>query len=423
MDLKAFVDLLEREGLLARIERPVSVEYEVGALIQQLAGRPVLFQDVKGHDLPVVANVCATREVLGLALGVPRQDLIRHLAHAVEHPLEPEVVSAEGYEEIDPDLGRLPIATYTLRDGGPYIASGVVVARDPEHGSNVSFHRSMVTGPRTLTLRIVERHLHAYIERGLREFALCIGNSPSVLVAGAVSVELGRSELAIANALAETRLVDLEGHLVPESQVVLLCRFTDETADEGPFLDLTETFDFVRKQPVARVEKIYLRRGALFHVLLPADLEHKLLMGFPREPTIYREVSRVCECLDVRLTPGGCCWLHGAVRIRKRDEGDGRKAIEAAFRGHSSMKHVFVVDEDVDIDDPAALEWALATRFQGDRDLVLKPGEKGSSLDPSSDPDTKITTKIGFDLTAPLAGADAFRRAAPASDVRLEDYL
>jgi UbiD family decarboxylase len=282
----------------------------------------------------------------------------------------------------------------------------------------------MVIGPDRLALRILPRHLHEYMERGLTRFAFCIGNTIPVLLASAMSVELDKSELAIANALSETRAVSLAGHVIPESELVLLCEFTGETADEGPFLDLTETFDIVRRQPVARVVQVFARPDPVFHALLPAGAEHKTLMGMPREPTIFRQVSRVCRCLDVRITPGGCSWLHGAVKIRKENGDDGQRAIEAAFAGHSSMKHVFVVDEDIDLDDPLALEWAMATRFQGDRDLVVRPGEKGSSLDPSADPNTRETTRVGFDLTIP-AGADPGKYTRPEPPVRidLDDYL
>jgi 2,5-furandicarboxylate decarboxylase 1 len=245
-----------------------------------------------------------------------------------------------------------------------------------------------------------------------------------VMLAAAISVERGRSELDLANALGPTRLMELEGHVVPRSEIVLLCRFTGELAEEGPFLDLTETYDIVRRQPVARVERIFTREGPMFHALLPGGLEHKVLMGMPREPTILREVSRVCECLDVYITPGGCSWLHAAVKIRPRDPGDGRRAIEAAFRGHASLKHVFVVDEDIDIEDPAAMEWAMATRFQADRDLVVMQGQKGSSLDPSSDQATKETAKAGFDLTIPSAQRrEMFDRVEPPLPIDLDDYL
>ncbi|MDD3493608.1 MAG: UbiD family decarboxylase, partial [Candidatus Thermoplasmatota archaeon] len=162
---------------------------------------------------------------------------------------------------------------------------------------------------------------------------------------------------------------------------------------------------------------------AYFHALLPGGLEHKTLIGMPREPTIYGEVAKVCQVQDVYITPGGCSWLHGAVSIHKKHPDDGRKAIEAAFRGHRSMKHVFVVDEDIDIHDPAQIEWAMATRFQGDRDMIVVR-DKGSSLDPSSDLETRETTKIGFDLTIP-ADRDPrdFKKVPLPMDLDADEYV
>jgi UbiD family decarboxylase len=176
----------------------------------------------------------------------------------------------------------------------------------------------------------------------------------------------------------------------------------DRRHPEGPFVDLTETQDIIRREPVFVVKAITHRKDAIWHALLPGALEHKLLMGMPREPTIFRSVNRVVKCFDVNVNPGGCSWLHAIVQIDKQREDDGRKAIEAAFAGHRSCKHVFVVDKDIDIYDPLAVEWAMATRFQGDVDMIVKPRQPGSSLDPSSEPGTHNTCRVGFDLTAPL---------------------
>ncbi|MEM5871552.1 MAG: UbiD family decarboxylase [Candidatus Aenigmatarchaeota archaeon] len=424
MNLREFVNVLDKKGLLIKIKKPVSTKYEISTIIKKLKGKPVLFENVKGFSMPVVSNVCSTRDLVCLGLGIEKKDLIKTLINAIDNPKEPEIVKAKDYEEISCDLSKLPILTYYPKDGGPYIASGIVIAKDPEYGINASYHRAMIIDKNKMVLRILERHLHEFMKRGLKEFAFCIGNPTSVLIAAAISAELGKSELAIANALKQTNAIELDGHIVPESEIVMICEFTGELADEGPFLDLTETFDIVRKQPVAKVKKIYAKKNAIFHALLPGDLEHKILMGMPREPTIFREVSKVCDCLDVYITPGGCSWLHGVVKIRKKNEDDGKKAIEAAFKGHASMKHVFIVDEDINIEDPNEIEWAMATRFQGDRDMVIKPKEKGSSLDPSADPNTRETTKIGFDLTKPLVakGKDFSRPVLP-MDIDLENYL
>ena len=141
---------------------------------------------------------------------------------------------------------------------------------------------------------------------------------------------------------------------------------------------------------------------------------------------MFREVSKVCECLDVRLTAGGSSWLHAVVKIRKRSKDDPKEALEAAFRGHPSLKQAVVVDEDIDIEDPNAVEWAIATRTQMDKDLTLKPGELGSSLDPSADQVSRKTCKVAVDATIPFgAKKDGFLKSiVPGADgIRVEDYL
>jgi len=131
-------------------------------------------------------------------------------------------------------------------------------------------------------------------------------------------------------------------------------------------------------------------------------------MGMPREPTIFAAVNEVCRCAGVYITPGGTSWLHAVVQIEKQHEEDGRRAVWAAFQGHTSLKHVVVVDTDVDLYDPADVEWAIATRFQADRDLVLLTDQPGSSLDPSATQtlgQKARTAKMGLDATAPLGEA------------------
>ena len=171
------------------------------------------------------------------------------------------------------------------------------------------------------------------------------------------------------------------------------------------------------------VKAITHLKDAIWQALLPGSLEHKLLMGMPREPTIFRKVNEVVRCLDVNVNPGGCSWLHAIVKIDKQAEDDGHKAIAAAFAGHRSCKHVYVVDSDVDIYDPLQVEWAMATRFQGDRDMVMLDKEPGSSLDPSAEAGTKLTTKIGFDLTAPIGEARRNYKKVPYPDVDVEKFI
>jgi UbiD family decarboxylase len=259
-----------------------------------------------------------------------------------------------------------------------------------------------------MAMRVVAgRHFDTFLEDlGGVDVAVCVGCAPNVLAAAATSVEIGVDELEIANALepldvVPAKTVDLyvpaEAEFVLEGTV-----YTNRGHAEGPFVDLTETQDVVRQEPVFQVKAITHRVDAIWQALLPGGLEHKLLMGMPREPTIFKSVNQVVRCLDVNVNPGGSSWLHAIVQIDKQAPDDGMKAIAAAFEGHGSCKHVFVVDKDIDIYNPLEVEWAMATRFQGDVDMVVKGRERGSSLDPSSELGTHQTTKIGFDLTKPL---------------------
>jgi len=423
MNMREFVKLLDEKGLLIKMKKPVDVKYEVSTIMRMLDGNPILFEKVKGHSMPVVANISSSRELIAMGLGIKPSEIIGKLAGAIDHPKEPKIVIAKGYEEVGTDLTKIPILTHYPMDGGPYISSGVVIARDNELGLNASFHRMMVIGKDKIAMRILPRHFDEFLKRGNKKFAICIGNSMPVLVASAVSAELGKNELAIANALSETNLVELSGHRVPESEMVMVAEMTGEEHDEGPFLDLTETPDIVRKQRVAKIKKMFMKKDPIYHAWLPGGLEHKLLMGMPREPTIFREVGKVCACKDVSITPGGCSWLHAIVSIKKKGPEDGKKAIEAAFKGHASLKHVWVVDEDIDIHNPHEVEWAMATRFQGDKNMIVKR-EKGSSLDPSSDLETRMTAKVGFDLTIPW-GRDPknFKKLELPMKLDVKDYL
>lgn len=422
MNLKEFVDFLDEKGMLTRIKKEVDVKYEIATIMKKLDGKSLLFENVAGYGMPVVANVCSTRELIALGLGIKQKEIIGKLTEAINNPKEASMMESNGYNELK-DLTELPILTYYPLDGGPYIASGIIIANDEEYGLNASYQRCMVIEENEIVMRILPRHFDEYLNRGLKEFAICIGCSMPVLLASAISTDIDVSELDIANTLAETKLIEIGGHLVPESEIIMIAEMTGEWHDEGPFLDLTETPDIVRKQRVAKIKKIFVKEKPMFHALLPGGLEHKILMGMPREPTIFREVSRVCDCRDVLITPGGCSWLHGAISIKKHSKEDGKKAIEAAFKGHKSMKHVFVVDDDIDIHNPSELEWAMATRFQGDKDIVTKK-EKGSSLDPSSDLETRETTKMGFDLTIPW-GRDPkkFKKPKLPMELNVDDYL
>jgi UbiD family decarboxylase len=378
-----------------------------------LDGKPILFHHVTDSEFPVLVGAGSARKYYALALGVPVERLLATLADALAHPRPPEVIEGGPCQQVvetDVDLGRLPILRHLPTDRAPYITAGITIIRDPDYGRNVSFHRLMVMGPRTVVARIVEGRgtdtAWRKLESGL-PVAICVGSSLPALLAASMSPPKGVDELGIANAMQSTSLVQCQTvdlQVPAETEFVLEGHITHRLASEGPFLDLTETMDYVRQQPVIEVDCITRRQDAIYQALLPGRLEHKLLMGMPKEPTIFSSVSEVCECHDVAITPGGTSWLHAVVSIVKRSPEDGRRAIQAAFAGHGSLKHVVVVENDVNIHDPAEVEWAIATRFQADRDLVVLADQPGSSLDPSARhvPGQKThTAKMGLDATIP----------------------
>jgi len=414
MSFREFLQALERSQKLAKIEKPVSKELEAAAIRKELDGKAVLFENIKESEFKVAGNVFSSKELIASYFGCKQEELIKKMVGALNNPTEPNIVDKAPCQEVvidenEVDLDKLPILRHTRIDGGNYITAGVFIARDAEHGLNASFHRCMQLDKKRFSVRVCERNLYEFLKRNDNELkvAVCIGNPANVLLAGATSPAIGQFELEIANSLQNLSLVKAKyaDVLVPaESEFIIEGTLTmNELADEGPFLDLTGTGDIIRKQPVLKVKKITHRKNAIWHALLPGGNEHGLLMGMPREPTIFNEVSKVAKCINVNITQGGCSWLHAVVQIEKESDEQIKKVIEAAFKGHGSLKHVFVVDKDINPNDMQAVEWCLATRFQADKDLYLYPKEKGSSLDPSAEQPSRKTCKVGFDLTVPLA--------------------
>jgi len=419
---------LEKSGKLIKIKKKVSKRFEAAMIMKQLEDKPIFFENVDGWK--VVGNLFPTRDIICEYFGVKRDQLIKFVNKAIKNPTNPVTVKKAPCQEIveeSVDLTKLPILLHTPKDGGPYVTSGIVIANDPEYGRNCAFHRLMLFDKNKFAIRLLPRHTYQFLERagGEMDVAVVIGNGLNVLLASAISVDIGVDELKIANSLkplktVRCKTVDIE---VPaESEFVLEGRIIKETHPEGPFLDLTETYDIVREQPVLEIKKITRRKDPIYHALLPGGLEHKMLMGLPREPTIFEEVNKVTTCKDVYITPGGCSWLHAIVQIKKKNENDGRLAIEAAFKGHRSLKHVVIVDDDIDIYNPSEVEWAIATRFQAKDRIIIKE-EPGSSLDPSADPKTRMTSKVGIDATKPLVAKGKNFEKVRFQKINIKKYL
>ena len=389
-------------------------------MIYALDGQPVLFNAPTSFpSWRVLSGMCAQRQYFAQSLTCTVDNLIRRMADAMEHPDLPLLLKDAPCQEVveaEVNLTRLPIPRYHPDDGGPYITAGVVIIKDLDFGRNIAFHRMMMLDERRFTARLVEgRGTHTAWLKAVEApsprdlpVAIAIGCPIQVLLAAAMSPDKGVDELSIAHALAPTPLVQCQtvDLAVPaEAELILEGRITRGLDDEGPFPDLTGTMDIVRQQPVIAIEHVTHRRDPIFHALLPAGLEHKNLMGMPREPTILAAVDQVCRCTGAYVTPGGMSWLHAVVQIDKQYDEDGRRAIRAAFKGHTSLKHVVVVDTDVNLYDSADVEWAIATRFQADQDLVILTDQPSSSLDPSATQKAgqkARTAKMGLDATVPL---------------------
>jgi len=395
------------------VTSPVSTRLEAAQLLAS-QDKPVLFEKVKDYpEARIAGNLCVSRELIAQALGVTTSSLVSRMAEALDKPGAYELASSADFlrnkEESPNVIEVLPLLMYYREKSRLYTSATVVLARDPQTGrQNASFHRMMYLGRNRFAMRIVPRDLYRFWsinkENGTdTAVAIACGLHPAVCLAAATSFP-DLNELMLARSFHEFRCHRLNGIEVPaEAEVVMAGRILhDETAEEGPFVDLTGTWDKVRKEPVVEIETLYWRDEFIWQVILPGGREHRLLMGLPQEPRMLRIIRNTTpSVVAVALTEGGCNWLHAVVSIRKRVEGEGKNVGLAALAAHPSLKMVTVVDEDIDVTDPVSVEWAVATRLQPSRGIVIIPEAHGSSIDPSQ-AKSGLTSKWIVDATIPL---------------------
>ena len=399
------------------VDELVSVRHEMLERSMASDHRPLLLTNVKESPGHRAALNIIDRDRLCESFGVEPGELIDILAWAMDNPSEPVLVGApeapvleNAMEKVD--LSTLPIPWHYPEDGGRYQSASVIIA---QYGGtrNTSFHRQLLRDATHTVSRFVPRHLRTMTDNAIESgneipIAVVNGPDPVVLLAGAMSFDEPLDELRVASALHERfydrplSIVELSnGVVVPaDSEYAMEARITLETDREGPYVDITGTIDEQRMEPVFRINSVHHRNNPIFHALIPAEAEHKALMGLPRAPTIKAAVSEVTHCHDVHMTEGGCGWLSAVVSITPNASDDGQKAILAALNGHRSMKMVTIVNHDIDVGNPVRVEWAMMTRWQPDRDTIILSGQKGSSLDPSRGEDG-LTSKIGYDATLP----------------------
>jgi len=418
-DFRSFLSLLEEKGELVRVSKSVSSKFELAAVVSKLEGKQaILFEKIDKSQFKVASNVIGTRTRFALAVAMTEYDLIHSRFLRMNGTTsKPKRMSGSApfYENSSKDLNELPIVSHFEKDAGPYITSSIVFAKDPEKGTqNSSTHRLLKVDDKNMVIRMVEgRHLHkcycSAIEHGDDlKVAISIGVHPAVSIAAAYQAAYGVDEMLIANSLLDGELTVSKNiysqlYIPTCSEIVLEGRILKDKTEYEWMVEMLRTYDFKRKQPVFELDRIRFRNNAIFHDILPGFAEHRLLMGLPVEAKIFQAVKNVVPTtIAVHLTDGGSNWLDAVIQIRKRLEGEPKNALLAAFASHPSLKIAIVVDQDIDPRDARAVEYAVATRCQADRDLVIVDNTKGSSLDPSSDQVNLLTTKMGIDATATL---------------------
>jgi UbiD family decarboxylase len=409
--MRGFIEMMLERGEVVDVEEQPPGEFGAPKMAAE-TDKLLFFHQLPGGQ--AVMNVTATRRALALALGMDGRTMCRQLAQAGCHG----TVVREGNLTLSaPDLTRLPVMKFFPGDAGKYITAGIVFSQY-QGVENASIHRMMVMDGRHAAARLVEgRHTYTLHRQALAQgeelpVAVAIGVHPAVTFACCTRVPPGK-ELSYAAELlgGEIRVNRCRnGVLVPEAEIILEGSIGPETTKEGPFVDITGTYDSIRVQPVIRFTGMHLRKDPIYHSILPGGNEHRLLMGVPYEPAIFRAVSAVTEARDVVLTTGGCGYLHAVVQVKKSTQGDAKNAILAAFAAHTSLKHVVVVDEDINPADPEEVEYAIATRVRGDQDIMVITGARGSSLDPSRVGDG-TNVKVGVDATMVMGREAEFRRA------------
>ncbi len=415
---KTLQDFLDIVGYEDRTDRPLSRLYEPARLLKETEKRekPVLFA-LEGTEQHVAGNLVDTRIKLFKALGVESdEEAYKLVSSAVEGTRPPLDGFPGGYEDAKHGLMSLPAIKYYPGDAGLYLTSSIFVACK-DGACNASIHRVQVIDEKKGVVRIVPRHLYSmYQDAASRGESLAvtmlIGVHPAYVLAAAYSPPKGVYELEIAARILGDCFIEspLHKHPIPRASIIVEGWLLPEQEWEGPFADILLLYDKRRRQPVFKPEKILIDKDVPSHAILSGGLEHIVLMGFPREIAIWEGVSRVVPRVHkVRLTPGGGGWLHAVISIEKNHEGDGKNAILAAFASHPSLKHVVVVDPDIDPEDPEMVEWAIATRFQADRDLVVVKHVRGSTLDPSGI--EGFTSKMGIDATI-KGERERYRRAS-----------
>ena len=427
MDLREFLKVLEEEHELQKIKVQVDPKHELGAICKIHNERPnspaLLFENVKGHTIPVVGQLLASDRRVALALGLSQENVFNETVQRASNPIAPKLVSKGASQDVvsegaDVDLTKLPLCTNNPRDGGPYITAGHVIIKDPEYGMNLSIYRMMLVSKNEVTLRFTPGHdgydfMKNAEKRGQKKFevAVCIGVPPAVYVASQFEPRIGVYELDIAGGLVgepvevvKCRTVDLE---VPAlAEIVLEGELTipAKTGDEGPFGEFCGyTTAQVPNERIMTVKAVTHRKNPVYHNIWlgKPPHEHLYVDALTYAVAAYQELKPAYPALKKAYAPPWGVSIVLLLQLEKRLMRPGivdNILAASLYTRSGKWKHVFVLDEDIVLEDPNEVLWALTTRFQPASDMFIIPRGITSSLEPSATVDG-LTSKLMLDLT------------------------
>jgi 2,5-furandicarboxylate decarboxylase 1 len=440
--LRAFLDTLPDDDIL-RITDPVELDYRPTALVLALekAQRfPVVCLDrPKGFDVPVVTNLFAHRSRIARAAGVEAGQFNTAWLRALENPTKPEIVSSGPVHEHisrgnEVDAGLLPISRHFEQDAGRYIGSGILVCKDPDTGvRNLSFQRMQLKAPNRFAASLHSRghiweHLQRAEARGRNlEVAVVIGAHPAIYLAAGAKVGMEVDEFDIAGALlgcpvqlVRCKTIDVE---VPaEAEYVIEGELlAGQHEDEGPYGEYTGYSTSRSTRNVFAVKAITRRARPIFLDIIPGySMEHLLLGRSAKEAHVFHRLREMVPNLKAISYPKSGTHFHAYLSLKKSAEGQARHALMLLFGLDTYVKFAVAVDADVDVFDEQEVLWAIATRFQADKDMFVVPNVFCNRLDPSSA--DGMSAKLGLDATAPLDW-DVERTSLPTEAVAWADAL
>lgn len=427
-DLGACIEHLEATGNLLRVRTEVDPRFELAGVAKQLEGKKcVLFERVKGSALPVLTGLLWNRDIVGSLFGIPAQQVPFAIAAAIgpwranRQALPARILDRAPANEViekTADLSKLPIPLHALKDGGRYLDSSVVMARNPDSGRlNISIHRMMVTRKDRLSFLIDPgRHLGEYVEIAERRgvpLPVTINNGVGLAPWIVSSLpRLGDEKQAIAHHLIgrpidlmRAQTVDVPAYA--DAQFVIEAEILPGVREaEGPFAEVTGYYAGRDQRWVMKVKAITRRKAPVFHTVL-SGVEVWNAVGFTAEAAIYAAVrAKIPEVCAVFLPPGGCGFYQAVVQVKNTRPDIAKDVIRETFQAFRSLQRVVVVDTDVNIFDAVDVDWAITTRFNADTGLVVLPNEEGHILNPivTLNPDGKggTVTKIGIDALVPF---------------------